>query len=136
MILESAVLCLALNIYHEARGEMIPGQYAVAHVTMNRAGDQRHVCETVAAKHQFSWTTGQLRRTAKGYMLKPSAVPRDQDAWNLAKHIARYTLVNRDWLPDPTRGATHYHAKNVTPGWRTALKRVRVIGRHVFYRDA
>ena len=28
--------CLALNIYHEARGEPIVGQEAVAYVTINR----------------------------------------------------------------------------------------------------
>ena len=28
--------CLAENIYHEARGEPLAGQYAVAEVTMNR----------------------------------------------------------------------------------------------------
>ena len=65
MILESAVLCLALNIYHEARSEMIPGQYAVAQVTMNRAGEKSNVCKTVVAKHQFSWTTKMLTKKGK-----------------------------------------------------------------------
>ena len=30
------ITCLARNIYHEARGEPLEGQYAVAEVTMNR----------------------------------------------------------------------------------------------------
>lgn len=136
MILESAIVCLALNIYHEARGEMIPGQYAVAHVTMNRAGgDQSRVCETVVAKHQFSWTAKMLARKGAGrYALKDQGVPRDHKAWALAKHIARYTLEYRPI--DGTNGATHYHTTQVKPMWRTSLKYVKRIGRHVFYRDA
>ena len=37
MLAQGALLCLALNIYHEARGEPLKGQIAVASVTMNRA---------------------------------------------------------------------------------------------------
>lgn len=136
MILESALLCLALNVYHEARGEMIPGQYAVAQVTLNRAnGDQNKVCETVVAKNQFSWTKQMLaRKDAKRYVLKKQGLPRDANAWALAKHIARYTLEHRPI--DGTNGATHYHTTQVRPVWRTSLKYVKRIGRHVFYRDA
>ncbi len=35
------VECLALNIYHEARGEPDEGKVAVGHVVMNRAADPR-----------------------------------------------------------------------------------------------
>ena len=34
--------CLALNVYHEARGESRSGQYAVATVTMNRVQSDRY----------------------------------------------------------------------------------------------
>jgi len=33
---KETVDCMTANIYHEARGEPIKGQYAVAHVVMNR----------------------------------------------------------------------------------------------------
>lgn len=36
-MIETAVLCLALNVFHEARGEPETGQWAVAQVTINRA---------------------------------------------------------------------------------------------------
>src|ERR1043166_782443 len=45
--------CLARNVYFEARGEPIAGQYAVAEVTMNRRASRRFantVCEAVYAK--------------------------------------------------------------------------------------
>jgi N-acetylmuramoyl-L-alanine amidase len=136
MILESAILCLALNVYHEARGEMIPGQYAVAHVTLNRAGgDAKRVCETVVAKHQFSWTKGMLTRKGEGrYTLKQNGVPKDKQAWALAKHIARYTLEYRP--ADITNGATFYHTTQVRPAWRKSVRLVKRMGRHLFYRTA
>ena len=61
--------CLALNIYHEAKGESELGQRAVAYVTLNRAHDPAYpddICDVVyqAVKKngvpvknqcQFSW---------------------------------------------------------------------------------
>ena len=44
--------CLALNVYHEARNQTIDGQYAVAHVTMNRVASSKHadnICDVVYA---------------------------------------------------------------------------------------
>ena len=41
MIAES-ILCLALNIYFEARSEDIASQLAVAQVTINRVEDSRY----------------------------------------------------------------------------------------------
>lgn len=133
MILESAVLCLALNIYHEARSEPAQGQFAVAHVTMNRAqGDQRKVCETVVARKQFSWTNKLLAKKSESrYQLKKAGVPKDARAWALAKHIARTTI---EYKPtDFTQGATHYHTTKIKPRWASSMQYVRRVGRHVFY---
>lgn len=48
MTLSEALLCLALNVYFEARGEPIIGQYAVAHVTLNRVKENNStVCKEV-----------------------------------------------------------------------------------------
>jgi len=53
------ILCVALAVYFESRGEPIEGQYAVASVVWNRRNDPRwpnHTCEVVAEKGQFeSW---------------------------------------------------------------------------------
>ena len=35
-MLETALTCIALNVYHEARSEPMAGMYAVAHVVLNR----------------------------------------------------------------------------------------------------
>jgi N-acetylmuramoyl-L-alanine amidase len=129
MIISTALLCLAANIYYEARGEMIPGQYAVALVTVNRAeGDHSQVCAEVFRPKQFSWTIGTTSVTRHGWRILP---PKDQQAWELAIRIAKHTLAGR--MPDMTRGATHYHATYVTPDWSFTLKRTARFGRHIFY---
>lgn len=134
MILASALLCLSLNLYHEARGEPILGQYAVAAVTMNRAGnDPAKVCEVVTAPHQFSWTTDKLTRTRTGWRLKAAGVPKDDHAWTVATKIAYNTLSGHEI--DLTHGATYYHEARARPGWRRHFRRVITIGNHVFYRD-
>src|SRR5436190_23343356 len=64
-----SLACLARNVYFEARGEPIAGQFAVAEVTMNRRASGRYsntVCGVVYQKNwdpirkryvgAFSWT--------------------------------------------------------------------------------
>ena len=40
-MIKTAILCLALTVYHESRGEPQAGQYAVAEVVMNRSTELR-----------------------------------------------------------------------------------------------
>jgi N-acetylmuramoyl-L-alanine amidase len=126
-------MCLSLNLYHEARSEGILGQYAVAAVTMNRAGDDpAKVCDVVLKPRQFSWTTGKIVRTRAGWRLKASGVPTDEFAWMIATRIAQNTLAGNKI--DMTHGATFYHAVYVRPAWRRHFERVLTIGNHIFYR--
>ncbi|QTD31478.1 cell wall hydrolase [Pseudomonas fluorescens] len=119
-MVQSALLCLALNIYHEARGEPTKGQIAVAMVTMNRAEwKARNVCEVVYEPNQFSWTR------------KRDHTPQEQEAWAKARRIAR-NVVEREHK-DETRGATFFHTTSVKPRWRHAFKRTAKIGNHLFY---
>lgn len=55
---QAEIACLALNIYHEARGEGIKGMRAVASVVMNRVRSKLFpdtVCDVVSQPAQFSW---------------------------------------------------------------------------------
>tara|TARA_B100000768_G_scaffold181623_1_gene205431 strand:- start:789 stop:1253 length:465 start_codon:yes stop_codon:yes gene_type:complete len=118
--------CLALNVYHEARGESEEGQYAVAHVTMNRVDSPRYdntVCEVVYARKQFSWTH-----------LIADPRPKDRYAYHLAKLIAADVLGER--VEDNTGGADHYHADYVSPNWATEeyMNKTTTIGTHIFYK--
>src|SRR4051812_3490939 len=50
-------LCLALGLYHEARGEADIGRQAVGHVILNRIHQSgQSVCQTIWQHGQFSWT--------------------------------------------------------------------------------
>ena len=54
-----AVMCLALNMYWEAKNQSMIGQLAVGQVVMNRVEDSRFpntVCEVVyQGQHRPSW---------------------------------------------------------------------------------
>ncbi|MFD1803948.1 cell wall hydrolase [Mixta tenebrionis] len=124
MLAQGALLCLALNIYHEARGEPLKGQIAIASVTMNRANwDINQICPVVYAPKQFSWT--HLTKTAWRYP------PGSDKSWQRAQQIA-HQIINGE-LSDVTNGATYYHNQTVTPVWRNEFARTATIGSHVFY---
>jgi N-acetylmuramoyl-L-alanine amidase len=117
-----SVECLALNVYHEARGEPLAGQYAVAEVTMNRKaslGYPKTVCEVVYQKSAFSWTAQRVARPAGA-------------EWRRALKVADDMYYQRRAAMLP--GVLHYHATYVQPVWSKERKRVARIGRHIFYR--
>lgn len=132
MLVSSAMICLALNIYHEARGEPEVGRQAVAMVTLNRAGyDHSKVCDVVFEPHQMSWTTGTVSRQGPYFKLDESLRPKEKKVWERCKAIAARNLKARQ--KDPTRGATHFHTTEVRPKWaRYAIKTAR-LGNHFFY---
>ena len=115
--------CLAKNVYFEARGEPLAGQYAVAEVTMNRRGwgpFRRSVCAVVYEPGAFSWTSE--RRLAE-----PSG-----PAWRSAQRVAEAVYWQRH---TPTlQGARYYHATYVRPDWAKQKERIARIGHHIFYR--
>ena len=121
MMIQNALMCLALNIYHEGRGEPLEGQIAIAMVTMNRASwDTASVCEVVYEAKQFSWT----------HRLD-DFTPQEPAAWAVAMRLAQKVIEGHH--DDITDGATHFHTRSVRPVWRHSLKKVKTIGGHVFY---
>jgi spore germination cell wall hydrolase CwlJ-like protein len=128
-MLEIALVCLALNVYYEARGEPIAGQEAVAQVVLNRVKHKAFpntVCKVVMQggirrhKCQFSW-----------YCDGRSDIPQNEGAWYKALIIS-IKVMNHS--TDLTNGATYYHALYVKPYWAKHLKQTRVIGSHIFYK--
>ena len=115
--------CLALNVYHEARGESRQGQLAVAAVTLNRMRDERFpnsICAVVWQPRQFSWT--HTRRTF---------FPTDMTAWKEAMVIAEKSLTH-DVVADYDN-LLYYHSKKVKPGWSKHMRFVARVGSHLFY---
>lgn len=139
MITTTALMCLALNVYHEARNQSLEGQAAVAQVTMNRVRSEKYpkdVCSVVVQKGQFSWTTTKLdvKRQGKrviGFRIKESGLPKNKVAWRKAVAIAK--MVYKDQLIDYSKGALFYHTKQVTPHWKDDKYLVADLGSHLFY---
>lgn len=132
MIVSTAALCLALNVFHEARSQMIPGQYAVALVTLNRADhDKRQVCTEVFKHKQFSWANKGVTKVKGGWKLAERLRPKEAYAWWLAQRIAAVSLSGQmsSFMPR----ATFYHEVNVKPIWRLSMVEVKQIGSHKFY---
>lgn len=115
------VQCLAVNVYHEARGEPRKGQVAVAEVTMNRVASPRFpdsVCRVVHQEAAFSWTLGD------------ASLPGGR-AWRQALEVAA-SVYDGEHAP-VVPGALHYHVRGIQPAWARANPPIRTIGRHVFY---
>ena len=119
------VMCVAENIYHEARGEDTLGQIATANVVMNRVAHPAYpstACRVIHQRHQFSWTIKRRRHLI-----------RDGPAWTKAVETA--ALVYSGLINDQTHGATHYYnPSKVKPSWRLAFQFIGDIGNHRFHR--
>lgn len=132
----TTLLCLALAVFTEARGEPIHGQEAVAHVVLNRAAIRdMEVCDVITEKGQFTWNTARYLskiRTKAGryrYVVKTKALPIAQKGWGVAMAVAVRVLQRKDNM----QNVEFFHAKTVNPGWDTRLKRLFVAGNHIFY---
>jgi len=130
-MLSTALMCLALNVYHETRNSPMSEGYAVSHVVLNRVAHDRwpdDVCSVVKqgyskGKHkcQFSW-----------YCDGKSDTPYEKKAWALSQLIAQDVLDGS--VPDNTDGATHYHAHYVKPFWAKALTKTVSLKTHKYYK--
>lgn len=126
-------VCLALNVYHEARNEDYKAQIAVALVTLNRAQYRKdRICREVFRYKQFSWT------------LKDDWAPQNARVWKRSIRIAHLAFKIEDF----TRGATHFHTLKVRPYWArsawgcdkawTGKPKMELIGKwgnHIFYQE-
>lgn len=125
--------CLAENIYFEARGEPLAGQYAVAEVTMNRARAQNFphtICDVV---HETRWDPIRRRFVADFSWTELGALsPPDGAAWKQATTVANaaYEDLHAPLVP----GALFYHATSVRPEWSRTRRAIATIGKHIFYR--
>jgi spore germination cell wall hydrolase CwlJ-like protein len=126
------VICLAENIYFEARGEPLQGQFAVAEVTMNRLASRHFpdtICEVVHDTRwdrvrrrltaHFSWTALELKTKPKG------------PAWDQAMAVAT-AVYDRAYVP-VVPDALFFHTTAINPYWASSKRFVEKIGNHIFY---
>ena len=118
--------CLALNIYHEARGEKHSGKVGVAQVTLNRVDasfrKKTNVCAVVYDSAQFSWTLSSSKR----YTLPKG------DAWESSMQIAQD--VANGLRVYGLEDSLYYHATWITPpSWAKQMLYRKSIGQHIFF---
>lgn len=112
-----AILCLALAIYHESRGEPENGQYAVAEVVVNRSIERnKTICEVIYEPRQFS---GSNRWK----------VPKENKQWERSIFIATNVLDN-GVSTNYTNGSKYFRIASLSP----KNKQIIHIGNHVFYK--
>jgi len=130
---KQSLACLARNVYFEARGEPVAGQYAVAEVTMNRRASRRFpntVCEVV---YQKNWDSVRGRLVGAFSWTEFDTLPDPMgEEWHRALSIAEAVYYQR-YTPQ-LKGATHFHATYIKPDWAKQKQRVARIGRHIFYK--
>ena len=115
----SNVECLASAMWHEARGESLTGQIAVAHVILNRAKyEQKSICAIIKAHKQFSF-------------VHRGVVPHAPKEW-LVRAVSSIKAYS---LKDESRGARFFIHQRAKPLWSRRKRLVAHIGKHKFYRD-
>ena len=120
---QTQIECLAENIYHEARGESIKGQKAVANVTINRMKSKKFpndICGVVFQKKQFSWTNSGKKKID------------NHDEYEKIKKLATQIYESKESI---VGNAMYYHTDKVRLVWTKNLKKVANIGSHIFYEN-
>lgn len=124
--------CMALTLYHEARGEGESGMVAVGYVVMNRTNvghmGARTICETAkkyitlkGKKHcQFTWYCDGL-----------SDEPKEPLAYDYAFELAQQVM--RGEIRNPVGASLYFHEVGIRWRYASRFKRVARIGNHIFY---
>ncbi|RDJ20508.1 cell wall hydrolase [Bosea caraganae] len=123
--------CLAEAVYFEARSESDEGRAAVAQVVLNRVKSGLYpdsVCGTVY-QNRNRYLACQFTFACEGKTLRIT----EPEPWRAAVRIAREVYEGTTYLAE-VGASTHYHADYVRPYWAKKLKKMDVIGRHVFYK--
>lgn len=129
----SALLCLAMAVYYEARSEPLPGQYAVAEVIVNRRDSDRFpdtVCSVVKQdlgpkEHdcQFSFYCDGLPEN-----------PKEEIPYLYAQIIA-HEILRDEYDSSYAGGALFYHTRDVSPSWSKNMTVTNELGDHIFMTD-
>lgn len=123
------VMCIAMAIYWEARGESIEGQFAIGQVIMNRVADPRYPSDACSVVYDGGETRNECQFSF--FCDGRSDQPTDYVPWKVAQLIAKAVYEGR---AAPVIGkATHYHAKRVRPDWASTGDVVATVNEHIFY---
>ena len=158
------IVCLAENIYFEARAESMEGKAGVANVTRNRVLDKRWpstYCEVVQQgpvreswktrqhadlpdeeriyyprKHrcQFSWYCDGKKDIVWVSYMDGTIIEANMMAWRDSINVALFVMSEQ--IGDNTDGADHYYNYNISnPYWVSAMDETFIIGNHRFMKE-
>ena len=110
---ETAIDCLAKNIYFEAKSESFVGQTAVALVVLNRVKDKRYpdsVCAVVYEGPTYeSWKTRKIPELSENERVYYPRRDRCQFSWycdgkaDKVKEESAYNISNKNEVESPTQ---------------------------------
>lgn len=129
-VYKTALQCLSQAVYYEAANEPMAGRRAVAQVVLNRVRHPAYPKSVCGVVYEGSArpTGCQFSFTCDGSLLRsPSS-----RQWREAQDVARKALAGH--VEESVGMATNYHADYVLPKWAFKLAKIRIIGRHIFYR--
>lgn len=127
---------LARTLWGEARGEGDMGMEAVANVIINRvrvaqARGGYWWGDTIIAVCQKPYQFSCWNRSDANYKKLQEVTEKTDVYFATAMRIARRAVAGT--LADQTGGATHYHARSITPNWAVGQNPTKQIGHHLFY---
>jgi N-acetylmuramoyl-L-alanine amidase len=126
---EADMICLAKNIFFEARGTDENERIKIINVTTNRVESPKFggtYCDVVYKHAQFSWTLNLRKHNPIHYITEWSS-------WQHAQAMAAYELAHG--YPDMTKGATYYKTRWCHPRWAHHKKIVLATRYHIYYTD-
>jgi spore germination cell wall hydrolase CwlJ-like protein len=127
-MIATSLICLALSLHIEARGESKEGKIAVASVIMNRVqASNSTVCAEITKPGQFPWAKNKIKRAHHDYVISKEAHPKGLQ-WEQSLQLAANVLDgNYNHLPK----IKYFHNVREFPKWK--LKFAYKIGNHKFY---
>lgn len=119
----TGIYYLALNAFHEARGEPDKGVLFVCYTVLNRTRIRRlSIKEVVYEPYQFSWT---LQKNKTPITSEPKAYKR-------CRAIA-LSAVDNYLNGRAVYNVDHYHRIDCDPSWDDEMKQLAIINDHVFF---
>lgn len=124
MILETALLCMTMGIYQEARSESLIGQLLVAETIMNRVKSPNfpnNVCAVIKQHKQFSFYNDITNDN--------QLAVNEPNAWDLAGRLAKNALKGNTSYGT----GCFYNTTNISPKHTHKYEIYAVEGAHRFF---
>lgn len=140
-------MCLALALYHEARGEPLEGQKAVGLTILNRVASKAYpstICDVVFQNShrlnacQFSFACDNRANTPNNPAKFVQMIRVSEEiiaSLQLNNNVPATGLNAANPVPSRYLFATHYHRYDVSPSWSKKLRFIARVGDHHFFKS-